>query len=224
MCGRFTITIDLEEIIEYFEIARVEGPYKPLYNAAPTQEIPVVTGPNPRKLSFFHWGLIPYWAKEKSIGTRLINARAETLAQKPSFRQSYARKRCLIVADGFYEWKKSGRTKLPHRIVLKNGSPFAMAGLWDSWSLPGNPPLYSCTIITTEANNLLAPLHNRMPVILRPEDYRSWLDPAPQAPDSLNHLLKPYPPAEMDLYSVSSLVNSPANDFPQLILPCTDTD
>jgi len=219
MCGRFTTTIDLEEIARYFKIKTTEGEYTPLYNAAPSQEIPVVLGKDNRKLAFFRWGLIPSWAKDPGIGSKLINARAETLTEKPSFRRAYKQGRCLIPADSFFEWKKEGRNKTPYRIFMRNNSPLGMAGLWDIWSPPGRPPLYSCAIITTKANSLLQPLHDRMPVIIRPQDYDLWLDTSVQEHAVLNSLLIPYPPEEMDIYQVSPLVNSPLNNSPDVIKP-----
>ena len=219
MCGRFTTTIDLEEIARHFNIDVVEGDYQPLYNAAPSMQVPVVVGNQSRKLSFFRWGLVPSWANDTTIGNKLINARAETLADKPSFRRAYQQRRCLIPADGFFEWKKEKKSKIPYRIIMRNNAPFGLAGLWEVWSPPGGTPLYSCTIITTEANALLRPIHDRMPVIIKPQEYRFWLDTAIQEPFILNRLLQPYPPEEMDIYEVSPLVNSPLNNLPEVIKP-----
>lgn len=217
MCGRFTTTIALEELLKYFHIDSVKGNYSPLYNAAPTQNIPVILGKNPRLLVFFRWGLIPYWAKDISIGSKLINARAETLLDKPSFRDSFKKRRCIIVADSFFEWKKCANKKIPYRIFMKDKTPFAMAGLWEKWSPPQGSPLLTCTIITTEANSLLEPLHHRMPVILKPEETATWLDPSQQNPAQIKYLLKPYPSEDMEYYTVSSLVNSPSNTSPDII-------
>ncbi len=222
MCGRFTTTMDIDTITEHFKIDIVEGEYSPLYNAAPTQNIPVVRDSHPRKLSFFRWGLIPSWAKDEKIGYSLINARSETVAEKPSFRQSFLKKRCIIVADGFYEWKKSdpnkrSSSKQPYRITLRDNAPFAMAGLWEMWMTPQKQPLFTCTIITTNANSLLAPLHNRMPVILSAQAIETWLDSSVCEQSVLEPLLQPYLPDLMDYYPVSSLVNSPANNSPQVI-------
>ncbi|MFZ5753580.1 MAG: SOS response-associated peptidase [Bacillota bacterium] len=219
MCGRFTITIDLEEIKHYFELNLVEGDYYPLYNAAPAQAIPVIHGNRPRVLSFSRWGLIPAWAKDISIGHKLINARAESLREKPSFRHAFKRRRCLIPGDGFYEWEKTKTGKKPYRIILKNKEPFAMAGLWEAWLTPLGEPLFTCTIITTEANELVQPLHNRMPVIIPPERWETWLNPQIHDFSLLQSYLEPYPAQEMSLYPVSTLVNSPANNDPQLIEP-----
>ena len=161
------------------------------------------------------------WAKDPSIGSRLINARGETIAEKPSFRGSYRHKRCLILADGFYEWKTFGqkKAKTPYFIHMKDRQPFAMAGLWDSWESPDGSSLKTCTIITTTPNELMEMIHDRMPVILQPRDYAKWLDTAPQTPESLQPLVKPFPADAMSAYPVSTLVNKPANDTPDLVVP-----
>ena len=170
MCGRFTF-IDIEDIRERFKTEPIN--LKPNYNVAPTQNVPVILN---HQLSMFRWGLIPSWAKDPSIGHKMINARAETVDEKPSFKHSLQRKRCLIVADGFYEWKKEGATKRPHRITLKNKELFGFAGLWDTWKSPLGEIINSCTIITTTHNELMAEIHDRMPVILSRDSERVWLD------------------------------------------------
>jgi putative SOS response-associated peptidase YedK len=163
------------------------------------------------------WGLIPSWAKDQSIGSRMINARAETLSEKPSFRDAFRKRRCLVVADGFYEWQKVAGRKRPMRIVLQTGEPFAFAGLWESWRDPEGTTVRSCTIITTGPNSLIEPIHNRMPVILSRDDEARWLDPEMDDPPSLLQMLAPYPQGAMDAYEISTLVNSPANDVPDCI-------
>ncbi|MDH3944981.1 MAG: SOS response-associated peptidase, partial [Anaerolineae bacterium] len=172
-------------------------------------------------LDLFTWGLVPSWSKDPKMGSRMINARAETLAEKPSFRAAYKRRRCLILADGFYEWvKKPGhKTKTPHYIQLTSGQPFAFAGLWEYWQGDDGSEIKSCTIITTEPNSLIGKLHNRMPVILPPETYDLWLDPGEASREQLDPLLKAYPSEEMKHHPISTLVNSPANDVPEVILP-----
>ncbi len=172
-------------------------------------------------VEFFRWGLIPGWAKDPAIGHRMINARAETLAEKPSFRTPLRRRRCLILADGFYEWRKDpgGKTKTPMYIRLSNGAPFAFAGLWDLWRGPDDSPVTSCTIITTSPNDLLAPIHNRMPVILPADAYEQWLDPDEQPADRLTPLLNPYPAREMTAHAVSRTVNNPRTDSPDCVKP-----
>ncbi len=221
MCGRFTLTVDPAEAQENFSNFTFPEKFAPRFNIAPTQ--PILAIPNDEKFTadFFIWGLIPMWAKDPSIGNRLINARAETLAEKPSFRGSLKYKRCLILADGFYEWKSTDgkKSKTPFFIHMKDRKPFAFAGLWDSWNSPEGSQLKTCTIITTEPNELMSLLHNRMPVILHPRDYDKWLDPSSQTPDQLMPLLNPFPADMMDAYPVTPLVNKPANDTPELVVP-----
>lgn len=222
MCGRFTLALDLEGLRQSFPwLALPERDLRPRYNIAPTQPVAVVANNHPQQLDFFVWGLIPPWAKDPTIGSRLINARAETLAEKPAFRNAYRRRRCLILADGFYEWRKEAGTahKTPMYIRLKSGEPFAFAGLWEVWNSPLGDVVLSCTIITTAANDLVATIHDRMPVILPREAYDRWLDPADQRPTELAPLLKPYPAEEMEAYAVSTQVNNSAYDGPECILP-----
>lgn len=223
MCGRFSLGVNLDDLVEAFPDFKFPSALTPRYNIAPSQEVAVVPNDVDRRVEFFHWGLIPSWAKDPEIGNRLINARAETLAEKPSFRAAYLRRRCLILADGFYEWQTipDSKVKMPLYIQLTSQKPFAFAGLWELWR-PDDTPILSCTIITTEPNALLAPIHNRMPVILPPDAYDLWLDPAEQKPAALNHLLKPYPADLMTAYPVSRLVNSPANDVPACRIPNPD--
>jgi putative SOS response-associated peptidase YedK len=220
MCGRFTLTIDPAELKERFGEYTWPSQFAPRYNIAPTQPVLAVSNDGRRTAEFFVWGLIPSWAKDPAIGSRLINARAETLAEKPSFRGAFKYKRCLILADGFYEWKSQPGTKVkvPHFIHMQDRQPFAFAGLWDSWNSPDGSQVRTCTIITTTPNKLMATLHNRMPVILDPANYEQWLDPAPRAPDSLAPLLEPFPDERMAAHAVSTLVNSPANDRPELVV------
>ncbi len=221
MCGRFTLAVDPADLQEAFPQFAFPVQYQPRYNIAPTQ--PVLVLPNDGKFAadYYLWGLIPVWAKDPGIASRLINARSETLAEKSSFRGAYKYKRCLVLADGFYEWKTQpgSRLKTPYHIRLASGKPFAFAGLWDEWLGPDGSQVRSCTIITTEPNALMETMHSRMPVILPPSAYAEWLDPAPQKPDTLQKLMTQYPANEMTAHSVSSLVNSPANDRPELIAP-----
>jgi putative SOS response-associated peptidase YedK len=221
MCGRFTLTVDPADLQDAFPQFTFPEKYAPRYNIAPTQPILAIPNDGKDAAAFFVWGLIPSWAKDPSIGARLINARAETLGEKPSFRSSFKYHRCLILANGFYEWKQlpGTKSKIPHYIRLQSGSPFAFAGLWDTWQLPDGGTVDSATIITTEPNNLMASLHNRMPVILTPDAYTQWLDPAARTPESLKDLLKPYPSEKMTAYPVTTLVNSPANDRPECVVP-----
>jgi putative SOS response-associated peptidase YedK len=221
MCGRFTLTVDPAEAQEAFSNYTFPEKFAPRFNIAPTQPVLAIPNDDNFTADFFVWGLIPMWAKNPQISSRLINARAETLSEKPAFRGSLKYKRCLILADGFYEWKtvEGRKSKTPYFIHMKDRKPFAFAGLWDSWNSPDGSLIKSCTIITTDPNDLMALLHNRMPVILHPRDYTKWLDPSPQTPDQLTPYLKPYPADEMDAYPVTTLVNKPANDIPELVVP-----
>ena len=221
MCGRFTLTIDPAEAQETFTAYTFPEKFAPRFNIVPTQPVLVIPNDDQNTADFFIWGLIPMWAKDPGIGNRLINARGETLAEKPAFRGSLKYKRCLILVDGFYEWKGApGRkTKTPFFIHMKDRKPFAFAGLWDSWNSPDGAQVKSCAIITTTPNELMTIIHNRMPAILHPRDYAKWLDPSPQTPDQLKPLIKPFPAEMMNAYPVSTLVNTPANDTPELVLP-----
>jgi len=223
MCGRFTLTVDPDELLEAFPFVTLpaEGSLTPRYNIAPTQPVAVVANNGQNRIEFFKWGLIPSWSKDPTIGGRLINARAETLAEKPSFRSAFKKRRCLILADGFYEWRKNpdGKTKTPMYIHLKGHTPFAFAGLWESWRSPEEKTILSCAIITTTPNALMEKIHDRMPVILKPNAYEAWLDPAEASPFALLDVLKPYPASHMTAYPVSKAVNRPENDSPEAIAP-----
>ncbi len=223
MCGRFTLTVDPGELKQAFENYTFPTQFTRRFNIAPTQ--PVLAIPNDAKnaAGFFVWGLIPSWAKDPSIGNRLINARGETIAEKPSFRGGFKYKRCLIPADGFYEWKADPGTKnkTPYFIHMKDRRTFAFAGLWDEWHAPDGGALRTCTIITTTPNELMSALHNRMPVILDAKDFDRWLDPAPQTPENLLPLIKSFPADEMSAYAVSTLVNKPGNDRPECVVPAS---
>ncbi len=219
MCGRFTRTVDLTTIAKRFGVATMpDEMITPLrYNIAPTQTVIVVGDDGQRYLTQMQWGLIPSWSKDPAIGNRMINARAETLAVEPAFRGALRTRRCLVAADGFYEWQQRGRGKQPIYITLKSREPFGFAGLWDTWTSPDGEEIKSCTIITTEANELLRPIHDRMPVILTKEAEAVWLDPTIQDPTKLLPLLTPYPPEEMEVHTVSTWVNNPAHDSPACI-------
>lgn len=221
MCGRYTLAAQLDLITDRFLLKRVDVKQAFRYNIAPTQLAPVIRQTDSgRTLSMMRWGLVPFWAKDESIGNKLINARGETLAEKPSFKRSLERKRCIVPADGFYEWKKSkdGKSKRPMRIVVGQGDLFGFAGLWDRWKSPDGQVIESFTIITTEPNKTVSPIHDRMPVILTRESEDHWIDPEIIKPELLTPLLMPYQ-GEMRGYEVSTAVNSPSNDFPSLIEP-----
>ncbi len=219
MCGRFTLSQPTSAIASAFNLTQTPH-LEPSYNIAPTQLIPaIISAPEQgeKQLQMLRWGLIPSWAKDPAIGAKLINARAETVSEKPSFKAAFKRRRCLIVADGFYEWQRQERKKQPYYFRLQNGQPFAFAGLWEHWKSPNEQILVSCTILTTEANNLLRPIHDRMPVILDEKDYDLWLDPEVQQPELLQPPLHPYPADLMTSYAVSTKVNSPKNNTPECI-------
>lgn len=221
MCGRFILTADPGMLKETYPWLEVSGEFNPRYNVAPTQPVATVPNNGQNRLDFFIWGLVPSWAKDFSIGNRLINARAETLAEKPSFRAAYRRRRCLILADGFYEWRRetTSKGKTPFLFRMKGDNPFAFAGLWEVWNSKDGSEIYTCTIITTEANELVGQIHNRMPVILHPDSHALWLDPGEKSPLELNDLLKPFPSDKMRAYPVSKLVNNPKNDELACIQP-----
>lgn len=221
MCGRFTLRAPASAIAEQFALFEMPE-FAARFNIAPTQLVPAVRcrveGDSPlvagakNELAWLRWGLVPGWAKDPSIGARLINARAETAAEKPAFRAAMQRRRCLIVADGFYEWQHTGRAKQPFFIHLSDDRPFAFAGLWETWEGPDHSILETCTILTTDANDLIRPIHDRMPVILSPDSYAAWLDPSVVDPRPLSPLLAAYPADAMSAQPVGPLVNSPAHD------------
>lgn len=224
MCGRFSLNQTGEELAEAFQLSTT--PYvESRFNIAPTQPVATITATLDNPEPQFHllqWGLIPSWAKDPTIGNRLINARAETVAEKPSFRAAFKRRRCLILADGFYEWQRRAnrKTKQPYYFFLIEHQPFAFAGLWEHWTDPNSGgELQTCTILTTAPNELMEPIHNRMPVILSQADYEGWLDPSSYNPGELERMLGPYPAAAMESYAVSTLVNKPQNDVPDCIAP-----
>jgi putative SOS response-associated peptidase YedK len=223
MCGRFTLRASPRVIAGQFDLFETPE-FTARYNIAPSQAVAAVRTrgealPPGRELVFLRWGLIPAWADDPSIGNRLINARAETVAQKPTFRHAFARRRCLIVADGFYEWQGRGRGKQPYLIQLRDGGPFAFAGLWEAWEGAGHAYVESCTILTTEANALVRPLHDRMPVIVAPADYGLWLDPQLQDAARLTELLRPFASDALEAFRVSSRVNSPTHEGPECVAP-----
>ena len=220
MCGRFLLAVDPVDLQDAFPQFNFKDQITPRFNIAPTQPVLVVPNDPNLKSDYFLWGLIPSWAKDPSIGSRMINARAETLFEKPSFRGPYKYHRCVILANGFYEWQQrpGEKVKTPYFIRLKNGRPFAFAGLWDEWHSPDGSQIKSCTIVTTNPNSLVAPIHNRMPVILPSHTLLRWLDPSPIYNNSLEDLLTPYPAEEMVAAPVSSYVNNPANIGPDCIL------
>jgi putative SOS response-associated peptidase YedK len=226
MCGRFTQARAWSELVQLYEIVESPSPsnFAPRYNIAPSSDIAVVrptqeahkTGGNDCELVLIRWGLVPFWAKDANIGAKMINARAESVRIKPAFREAFRRRRCLIVADGFYEWRKeTGRRKQPYYITRDGGGPFAFAGLWEEWAPPGGQRLDTCTIVTTAASEAIAGIHERMPVMLTPEEFGVWLSAPPDAAESL---LRPFS-GPLTVYPVGARVNSVRNDDPECIVP-----
>jgi putative SOS response-associated peptidase YedK len=225
MCGRYTLRVSPAELAEIFETLRTID-WSPRYNIAPTQTVAAVRQSEQgdgRELALLRWGLIPSWAKDMKIGSSLINARADGVATKPSFRHAFKKKRCLIPADGFYEWQAvpGQKAKQPYLIGVRDTPVFVFAGLWERWTDPEGKPVETSAIITTDANEAMAPVHNRMPVILDPADYDEWLDRDQQDAETLQRLLKPFPADRMQLTPVSTLVNSPRNEKPECVQPVT---
>ncbi|ACC81930.1 SOS response-associated peptidase [Nostoc punctiforme] len=224
MCGRFTLNQSAEALAQFFHVEPVLN-LAADFNIAPTQMVAtVLQNPESEKREFqqLHWGLIPSWAKDAGMGAKLINARAETVAEKPSFRSAFKHRRCLVLADGFYEWQRQQGKKQPFYFRLEDGQPFGFAGLWEKWCSPANGEIISCTILTTAANELLQPIHDRMPVILEPKDYDLWLDSQVQTPQTLQQLLRPYPAPAMISYPVSTLVNNSRHNSPECIIPLSE--
>jgi putative SOS response-associated peptidase YedK len=224
MCGRFSLNQTGDALAEVFHLTTVP-PVTPRYNIAPTQPVATLVATREDPTPHFHWlrwGLIPSWAKDPTIGNRLINARAETVVEKPSFRAAFKRRRGLILADGFYEWQRQADSKVkqPYYIFLKDHQPFAFAGLWEHWTDPtSGGELETCVILTTTPNPLMEPIHDRMPVILSPEDYDRWLDPNYYQPSGLQAMLRPYETEAMECYPVSTVVNQPQHDQPECLAP-----
>jgi putative SOS response-associated peptidase YedK len=220
MCGRFAQKTDVKRLAKRFGVAEPPeaSPAGARYNVAPTQDILCVRGGGGgREMTFFKWGLVPSWAKDPSVGARLINARSETVAEKPAFREAYRRRRCIVPADGFYEWMRAGGRRQPFFFRMKDGTPFGFAGLWERWQGGEGRVINSCTILTAEANEVVRPVHDRMPVILSPGDYDLWLDGDERRRDLLGELLRPYPASEMTSHPVGSAVNSPRSQGESLI-------
>ena len=232
MCGRYTLTTNMDELQSRFGFVSEpqDMDYQPSYNIAPSQQALTVVNDGRRRARLMRWGLIPSWAAADArgggwvsnypkTGYRMINAVGETAAAKPAFRAAFRRRRCLVLADGFFEWRKEGKTRIPTYFHLNSGQPFAFAGLWETWKSPEGETVRSCSIVTTQANDLIAPIHHRMPVILSPETEPLWLDPLTETAETLNPLLVPSPSGEMTCYVVSSAVNSVKDSGPECIAP-----
>jgi len=221
MCGRYVLSDPVASLCKLFGID-IQALLTPRFNIAPTQSVPIVRNApdnGQREFKFVRWGLIPKWAKDDSAGAKMINARAETITEKPSYREAFKRRRCLIPTTGFYEWKRIGKSKEPFYIRMKDRQPFAMAGLWESWQPSEGAAVESCTIITTGPNEIMRPIHDRMAVIVAPENYATWLDPATKDTGKLSGLLRPFDAQKMEAIPVSNYVNSAAHEGPQCINP-----
>ena len=224
MCGRYTQTKSGEAIARTFSLSATPDP-QPRYNIAPTQPVSAIAQTKEdREYRIFQWGLVPSWSKDPKIGSRMINARSETVAEKPSFRAAFKRRRCLILSDGFYEWQRTGGKKQPYYIQVEDQKIFGFAGLWETWESGDGSYLESCTILTTEPNGLMETIHNRMPVIVHPEDFDLWLDPSLQDGRHVQHLLRPYEDEAMDAYAVSTVVNNPRNEDSECVVPLAQND
>lgn len=226
MCGRFTLTAKVEELAKLFGAGSYPSEFVPSYNIAPSESIAVILEEpedGERSIELLQWGLVPSWAKDPAIGNKMINARAETAHEKPSYRTAFKNRRCLVLADGFYEWRKTPDGKQPHYIKMSDGSPFTFAGLWETWR-GGEDELRTCTILTTEANELMKPIHHRMPVILGSANHAAWLDQDLKDKDTLRDMLRAYPAPEMEAYQVSRVVNRPSNDTPECIRPVANRE
>ena len=216
MCGRFQLSVSGKKISERFNVELFQEMFTPRYNCAPSQYLPVITNEKQKIVQLYRWGLIPDWARDANIGNRLINARSESLMEKVSFKQSFIRRRCLIPANGFYEWDKS-KKKIPYRFYLKGEKLFAMAGLWNGWKSSNGLTIHSFTIITTQPNSLVKTIHSRMPVILQREHEKNWLEE--KDPQQLKKMMKPYADKEMESYAISYKINAPINEGLEIIKP-----
>jgi putative SOS response-associated peptidase YedK len=219
MCGRFVRSCSVDKIAEVFEVDKPSIDLPPSYNVAPTQDIIIINSSGKKRIVKCRWGFVPSRATDLAVGSSMINARAETVSTKPAFRDAFRRQRCLVIADGFYEWRKAGKKKVPHFVRLTSGRPFGFAGLYNLWTSPDGGRVCTCTIITTAANDLLEPLHDRMPAIIPHEKEDLWLDPNTADAGVLLEMLKPFPSEEMEYYEVSGRVGSPSFDMPEAIEP-----
>ena len=217
MCGRFVRSSSTKAIAAEFNVGQASVEMVPSYNVAPTQKIVIINNKRTKQLMQCRWGFLPSWASGPSMGSNMINARAETVASKPAFKDAFIKQRCLVVADGFYEWQKVNNKKTPVYIHLKSGRPFGFAGLYNPWTSAKGETICTCCIITTSANELLQPIHDRMPVIIPGDMEDLWLDPDEQNRETLLELLRPYPSGEMEMHKVSPKINSPAYNFPDAL-------
>ncbi len=219
MCGRFVRCSSIEEIADYFDIEQPSFEFEPSYNVAPTQDIVIINNRGVKQLVKCHWGFVPPWSKDLSVGYKMINARSETVADKPSFKSAFRKQRCLVIANGFYEWKKDKKTKVPVYVSLRSGKPVGFAGLYNVWISPDGEKICTCTILTTEANDILSSIHDRMPLIISRDKEDIWLNPELDDVELLKGFLRPYPSEEMVVTKVSDRVNSPRYNSPDNIRP-----
>ena len=219
MCSRFTLISSVADLQLQFGFAMEPVDVGPRYNIAPTQQALAVVNDGGRRGELMRWGLVPSWAKDIKIGSRMINAVSETAAGKPAFRNAFRRRRCLVLADGFFEWRKEGKARVPLYFTQKSGETMAFAGLWENWKSPDGERIRSCAILTTAANSFIEPVHNRMPVILSEETAPLWLDPLTETPDNLEPLLVPAPPELLDVREVSPVVNNARSEGPDCVAP-----
>ena len=224
MCGRFTLISSVSDLQFRFGFAMESSELQPRFNIAPTQQVLAVTNDGTRQGEMMRWGLVPSWAKDIKIGNRMINAVSETAAAKPAFRSAFRHRRCLVLADGFFEWRKEGKKRVPLYFTQKSGEPMAFAGLWESWKSPDGEWVRSCTVLTTAANSFIEPVHNRMPVILSAETEPLWLDPITEEPANLEPLLVPAPEELLSVREVSPVVNNARNEGPGCIAPQTPAE
>lgn len=217
MCGRFVRSSSIGEIAEHFGVEKPSVEMEASYNVAPTQDILIINNRGEKQLIKCHWGFVPPWSKDMSVGYRMINARSETVAEKPSFKAAFRKQRCLVIANGFYEWKKEKKRKMPVYVQLKSGKPFGFAGLYSVWISPEDEKICTCTILTTESNALVSSVHDRMPVVIPRDKEDLWLDPNVHDIDMLKDLLQSFPSEDMELIYVSDKVNSPRYDSPENI-------
>lgn len=221
MCARVTLRSNAEKIREEFGISESQPSpdFRPSYNVSPGTEVLAVVRNGENRLALFRWGLVPSWARDPSIGNRLINARAETLARRPAYRDALLKRRCLVVVDGFYEWRKEGGRSIPFFVHMTTNAPFGLAGLYEHWRSPEGRDVATCTVVTSRANQLLGAIHDRMPAIIAREERDAWLDPHTRDLAALGKLLQPFPPEKMEAYRVSAFVNSATHDSPECIRP-----
>jgi len=220
MCGRFTSLLSPELLVNTFGV-QTPPDFSPRYNIAPTQQVWIIreAATGGRFLSSAHWGLVPHWAKDLSIGSRMINARSETVHEKPAFRQSIHSRRCIVPASGFFEWAATPTGKIPHYVTMRDGSPLAFAGIWESWKTSEGESIETCAILTTAANSLMAPIHDRIPVILHLTEFDHWLDRSVNNPQKLQRIYQPYPSELLQEWEVSTVVNNASHETPETIAP-----